>query len=63
MDLHPEFQFPPAVVLISEFMADNDNGIKDDDGSRSDWIELFNNSSSSALLDGWFLTDSTNNPN
>ena len=53
---------PPAVVVISEFMADNDNGIKDDDGSRSDWIELSNYGSSSALLDGWFLTDSTNNP-
>ena len=47
---------PPSVV-ISEFMADNTAGIKDNDGSRSDWIELPNLGSEAVHLDGWALTD------
>src|SRR5204863_8478276 len=31
-----------ANVVISEFLADNNNGAKDEDGSRQDWIELYN---------------------
>src|SRR5687767_4117395 len=33
---------PPVNVIISEFMADNENGIRDDDSQRSDWIEIYN---------------------
>ncbi len=51
---------PLADVIISEFMADNENGIRDDFGSRSDWIELFNRSTVPADLDGYFLTDDPN---
>ena len=29
-----------ASVVISEFMASNDTGIRDEDHDRSDWIEL-----------------------
>jgi hypothetical protein len=50
----------PASVVISEFMADNQHGIKDDQGSRSDWIELRNAGLEAVNLDGWFLTDTTN---
>lgn len=52
---------PPPTVLISEFMADNENGVRDDDGVRSDWIEIFNGGSEVVNLGGWFLTDATNN--
>jgi hypothetical protein len=45
-----------AQVVISEFMAANSNGIRDDDGNHSDWIEIFN-PGPSTTLDGWFLTD------
>jgi hypothetical protein len=48
---------PPPRVEISEFMADNANGIQDEDGSRSDWIELLNRGPLDANLSGWFLTD------
>lgn len=52
---------PKPDVVISEFLADNNNGIRDDDGARSDWIELLNQGLVPASLEGWFLTDTTNN--
>jgi hypothetical protein len=54
-DLDPNA--PAADVIISEFLADNENGIRDNFGTRSDWIELFNRSEYAADLDGYFLTD------
>lgn len=46
-----------ADVIISEFSASNDEGIRDDDGDSSDWIELLNVGTSPAQLQGWHLTD------
>lgn len=43
--------------VISEFVASNDSGLADDDGSHSDWLELYNPGSQSVNLDGWYLTD------
>ena len=51
---------PPAGLIISEFMAENASGIKDDDGDRSDWIELLNLGSDVVNLAGWSLTDDPN---
>jgi hypothetical protein len=48
-------------VLISEFMANNNTGIRDEDGNRSDWIEIFNPELLAISLDGWFLTDESTN--
>src|ERR1043166_9361388 len=48
-------------VIISEFMADNGSGIKDEDGSRQDWIELLNIGLLQASLEGWYLTDDATN--
>jgi len=44
-------------VMISEFMADNDVALYDDDCDRSDWIELYNAGSAPISLEGWSLTD------
>lgn len=44
-------------VVISEFMALNQNGIRDDDRERSDWIEIRNLGPLEANVGGWFLTD------
>ncbi|NWK57540.1 CotH kinase family protein [Verrucomicrobiaceae bacterium N1E253] len=38
-------------------MADNDSGIRDEDGDRSDWIEIHNDGSQVLDLAGWHLTD------
>lgn len=46
-----------AQFLITEFMASNVTGLRDEDGARSDWIELHNQSPDVADLGGWFLTD------
>ena len=47
----------PADVVISEFMAINNNTLIDVDGDYSDWIELYNTSSSTVSLADWYLTD------
>src|SRR5262249_24701187 len=46
-----------TTLIISEFLTDNVSGIKDEDGNRSDWIEIFNPGPIDANLGGWFLTD------
>src|SRR6185369_4942614 len=48
-------------VIITEFMANNQKSISDDDGDKSDWIEIYNASTNVVNLGGWFLTDTTNN--
>ena len=50
-----------AQLQISEFMAVNTNGLQDLDGAFSDWIEIHNTSNAAVNLQGWFLTDSSNN--
>ena len=47
--------------MISEFMADNDETLNDNDGDSSDWIEIFNPNAVSADLTGWFLSNNSNN--
>ena len=42
-------------VLINEFLAVNNRGIRDEDGDNSDWIELFNSGTSLASMQGWAL--------
>ncbi|MCP4192858.1 MAG: tandem-95 repeat protein [Planctomycetaceae bacterium] len=44
-------------LMISEFMADNNSTIVDEDGDSSDWIEIYNDSTSEIALEGWHLTD------
>src|SRR4026209_2133210 len=48
-------------LIISEFMAANDNSISDNDGDKSDWIEIYNGGTNTVSLLGWYLTDTTNN--
>src|SRR5262245_40962799 len=46
-----------AVPIISEFLADNDGGLKDEDGEDQDWIEIYNPDTSPVSMAGWRLTD------
>lgn len=46
-------------VVISEFAASNSNGLRDEDGVYSDWIEVFNAGTNAVNLAGWGLSDSS----
>lgn len=46
-----------AAPRISEFLASNVTGLKDEDGHESDWIEIHNPDSEPVGLGGWGLTD------
>ncbi len=53
--LNPNAAF--ADIIINEFVAGNTTGLLDEDGERSDWIELFNRGTNAVNLLGWSLTD------
>jgi hypothetical protein len=48
-------------LVINEFMASNDATIADQAGEFDDWIEFYNNSSTTIDLEGYFLSDDANN--
>jgi hypothetical protein len=48
-------------VVINEFMASNDTSAADADGEFDDWIELYNTSSSTVDMSGWYITDKADN--
>ena len=50
-----------ATPIISEFLADNESGLRDEDGDWEDWLELYNPDSEPADLGGHFLTDNPDN--
>ena len=50
-------QLLAAQVVISEFLADNEISLHDENGHREDWIELYNAGDEPAQLSGWYLTD------
>jgi len=47
----------PRTVRISEFLAVNNAGLRDEDGELADWIEIHNPTASAVDLAGWYLTD------
>ena len=46
---------------ISEFLANNNKGILDEDEDNSDWIELWNSNGEEGNLGGYHLTDDPQN--
>ena len=60
-----EYEFYDLVidkgVVINEIMAANSATIADQDGEFDDWIELYNNSTSAVVLDGYYLSDNAAN--
>lgn len=57
----PGFIVLPSPV-ISEFMADNQSTIEDENCRASDWIEIFNATARAVDFDGWYLTDDLDEP-
>jgi spore coat protein CotH len=53
----PAFSQP----VISEFMAQNDAALADQDGDFSDWIEIYNSGVVATNLNGFYLTDDSTN--
>jgi hypothetical protein len=51
-----------SAVIINEIVASNSNGLQDEDGDFSDWIELHNRGAEPVDLDGWSLTDDIARP-
>lgn len=49
-------------VVINELSAVNSTIQADQDGEFDDWIELYNNTSSPIVLDGYYLSDNASNP-
>ncbi|MES2708396.1 MAG: lamin tail domain-containing protein [Verrucomicrobiota bacterium] len=52
----------PATPVISEFLALNPGPETDDQGLRSDWIEIHNPDAAAVNLEGWSLTDDFSKP-
>ena len=55
----------PRVVLagdlrIAEVLVENDQTLQDEDGSYSDWLEIYNAGQATVDLTGWHLTDRIN---
>ena len=50
-------------LVISEFMASNQDTIEDEDGDNEDWIEISNQGDSAVNLGGWYLTDDADDLN
>jgi uncharacterized repeat protein (TIGR01451 family) len=48
---------PRLTLVISEFMANNETTIADEDGAFSDWIEIYNPGLDDVDLTDWCLTD------
>jgi uncharacterized repeat protein (TIGR01451 family) len=48
---------PRLTLVISEFMANNESTIADEDGAYSDWIEIYNPGLEEVDLTDWCLTD------
>lgn len=44
-------------IAINEFLAANDTTVADQDGEYDDWLELYNYSSETISLNGWYLSD------
>src|SRR6185369_10940436 len=51
-----------ADVVLNEIMAENLNGVVDEDGDTADWLELYNRGTNNVNLLGWSLTDDPANP-
>ncbi len=53
----PALRGPHGDVYLSEFVASNRDGLEDEDGQTSDWIEIWNSGANPVDLDGWYLSD------
>ena len=55
--LEPRVVLDATTLLITEFLAVNDDVLADENGDFSDWIEIYNPNDETVEPDGWQLTD------
>ena len=55
--LEPRQLLDAGPLYITEFLADNAQNLADKDGDYTDWIEIYNPTTGTIALDGWYLTD------
>ena len=60
--LRPQRLDAQTNLILSEFMSANTATLTDEDGDFSDWIEIYNPTTNTVNLGGWFLTDDANFP-
>ena len=48
-------------LIITEFMAENDSILPDENGDFEDWIEIYNAGTNDVNLNGWYLSDAAGN--
>ena len=48
---------PVQTAVISEFLTNNNKGLKDSNGQNYDWIEISNINGENGDLEGYHLTD------
>ena len=48
-------------LVITEMVASNRQGLRDEDGDRSDWLEIYNSGSELIDLGGYYPTDDADN--
>ncbi len=46
-------------LVLNEFLADNGSGLLDEDGTKQDWIEIYNPNPFAVSANGWKLTGGT----
>ena len=51
----------PLPPVLNEFLAINDNGLQDEDGVESDWLEIYNPNPFYFNVGGYYLTDDSLN--
>ncbi len=50
-------RLPAQDLVLAEFLTLNDSSLRDVDGERSDWFEVFNPGPDSVSTEGWSVTD------
>jgi hypothetical protein len=53
---------PEGDLVITEFLASNVSGLRDEDNQEQDWIEIYNRGGGPADLNGWSLSDDAGSP-
>jgi hypothetical protein len=56
------YETPPVTVVVNEVMSANSVTAADQNGEYDDWIELYNLSTSSVNLSGYYLSDNKKEP-